>query len=195
MTEFKKGERVLVDAVLSDAGADGCPIVADIRYHHQADPNRFAHCMYVEPSDIHAHPGVPVADLIAERDALLEEVGLVCEWKDWLTPGPKVGDFCVDTMRANELRAAREAANKPREEEVWVRAKMDPGKASTVKPIAIVTIGSQEIAVSPEDIRPATRAALELRGGTAAQSAAFQILKSMLSDAEMDIKLARRMRP
>lgn len=140
MIDHKKGERVLLDAVVSRAGRGY--VTVNCRSETTSHPHDRLMTFAPDEPFIHPHPGVPVADLVEEIYELWEFV-------------ESRGSH--GTRRANELRAAREAPQKPEAES-----------------------------------RPPTKATLEFRDGTPSQSAAFQILSSLLRDSEVDIKLTRR---
>ena len=107
MTDHKYGERVLVEA---DFGG----------YNQLSDPFVYVLAAGVRTVEInprtrtiHPHPGVPVADLIAERDALLEEVELLTEYfKAAFLPGDTTWDPRKG-QRINQLRNTREARKIP----------------------------------------------------------------------------------
>ena len=111
MSESKDGDKVLLDATLLErhsgswkldtggcvTGADGCRTSGYFRADDEL---------------IHPHPGVPVADLMEALDIVDEFVlrsGAVVRYN---TSGDAVTKAL---LRYNEIRAAREAAKKPKE--------------------------------------------------------------------------------
>ena len=97
MSEYAKGDRVLLEAWADAMGTYECP----------AD------------GEVHAHPGVPVADLVEEL-----------EKRDWCgrIEHHYKHEWQEKQRRWHELRAAREAANKPKLKEgqkVWLPGKVE----------------------------------------------------------------------
>ena len=96
MTEHKEGERVLVEAIFKEYITDG---ILELAYRPFLQPLR---------REVHPHPGVPVA-------SLLEELRLASE----LLAGRILPDEDATNNNVHcymHLRAAREAAQKPKVE-------------------------------------------------------------------------------
>ena len=76
MTDYvpKKGDRVLLEATMTRAVDDQTPQEGLMSLVSNCTIHRTRAWVHAPPEIIHPHPGKPVADLIAERDALLKEV-------------------------------------------------------------------------------------------------------------------------
>ncbi len=130
----KKGARVLVDAVVCRVG-DGFVCVnrrsTDGPYPHDR-------LMTFGPGEewLQDHPGVPVADLVAQRDAYLEELELQDEFFGYMGGNAFEARKKIGEGRIKELRAAREAAKGPKLQDgqvVWVRGKVKTARNNTVQ--------------------------------------------------------------
>ena len=130
MGEYKDGDRALCEGIIKDGNV-----------------------VPLYEGAIHPHPGIPIADLIAERDALLEEMDL--------TTGC-IATGNMDDEQANRWRAlrdAREAAQKPKPKEgdevtICTTATVT-GYTETGGVAANLVFGGYPVVVHPDDIRPA----------------------------------------
>lgn len=103
MTEYRKGDRMLVDGNFMEDEPGSITV---------AIANNTAHPRFLEPSFVHPHPGVPLADVMEELEKARSAIyGFVHALpRDTWTHG------LVDAVEAWErLRDARLAANKPKE--------------------------------------------------------------------------------
>lgn len=120
MSEFKKGDRVLVEAEVHREYASGR---CTYKMEDTSEPQAPKFCT----GPVQPDPGVPVADLLEEIDLLWEMVQSTSgQWH--VDKANRVGQLQVArACHKDALRTAREAAQEPsfkEGEEVWVRAKV-----------------------------------------------------------------------
>lgn len=144
MSKLKEDGRALVEVWINDP----CDHDGDVYFRTEAREN--SHSTWAHPSQVHPHPGVPVADLVRE-----------CELAAVLINGD-----CLTNEQVNEydcLVAARTATTKPKfqeGQEVWVRAtacgERDPKMGHLLELTGTTRVNTRpgwRAYFSPEDIR------------------------------------------
>jgi len=157
VSEHKKGDRVLVEAEYVDRTG---PHRHDVEFL-DADCDKL-----IRPfgcNEIHAHPGVPVADLVEELELLHKIWNAGMYTHNQHLPGWKTAKDW--NARVHQLRDAREAAAEPKldleaEQQIWVRANVADGAEYTDGTFQVFAGNLQgnprEVAVlrvHPDDIR------------------------------------------
>ena len=165
MTDYvpKKGELVLLEARIKDTHA---PTITDqteytVEVRGLLDWMPFGERGYEWRVVPIPHPGVPIADLIAERDALMEEVGDL--WRVVRSFPPDRGlasSMYYNINRARALRKAREKAAESKfkkDDDVWVRGEQAASGLVSIRKRPGVDMGDPRfcLRIHPDDIRPA----------------------------------------